>query len=152
MDTLLIVVMITHPDYKNNGAKAFINSTIPAFLFVSAFMFLIVPLTGDIDNSADAWFKFLTNFMLVLGSGGVMWYNSSDLFKKTSRKALSERVGTLNNYAKKRGIDIGEKIKRANKCPFFMYLILLPLWLNHFGYYVFLSSSCIDFLSTRTSS
>jgi hypothetical protein len=94
------------PDYKKNSAKTFINSTVPAFLFVSAFMFLIVPLTGDMDNSADAWFKFLTNFMLVLGSGAMMWYNSPELFRQTSRKAMSERVGTLNNYAKKRGIKI----------------------------------------------
>ena len=97
------------PDYKQNGGKEFFRSTIPAFLFVSIFMFLIVPLTGDINNSADAWFKFLTNFMLVLASGAMMWYNSKDLFKKTSLKALAERVSTTNNYARKRDIKVTRK-------------------------------------------
>ena len=99
------------PDYKRNGAKTFISSTVPAFLFVSAFMFLIVPLTGDIDKSADAWFKFITNFMMVLGSGAMMWYNSLELFKQTSLKAMFERVGTINGYAKKRGIKIKREVK-----------------------------------------
>lgn len=100
------------PNYKRNGAKVFISSTVPAFLFVSAFMFLIVPLTGDIDKSADAWFKFITNFMMVLGSGAMMWYNSLELFKQTSLKAMFERVGTINGYAKKRGIKIKREVNK----------------------------------------
>lgn len=97
------------PDYKENSAQAFAKNTIPAFMFVSIFMFLIIPLTGDINNSADAWFKFISNFMLVLASGAMMWYNTPELFKQTSLKAIAERVATTNGYAKKRGITIKRK-------------------------------------------
>lgn len=97
------------PDYKKKSSKAFIRNTVPSFLFVSVFMFLIVPLTGELDKSADAWFKFLTNFMLVLASGAIMWYNTPELFKQTSLKAIAERVATTNGYAKKRGITIKRK-------------------------------------------
>lgn len=91
----------TH-DYKKNTTKVFVRYTIPSFLFMSIFMFLIVPLSGEYNNSASAWFQFLTKATLVFISGALMWLNSKDMFNQSYKKAISERLSTLNGYYKKR--------------------------------------------------
>ena len=90
------------PNYKKNSSKIFLKYTIPSFIFISIFMFLIVPLRGELNNSASAWFQFITKLMIVFISGALMWYLSHEMFNATSKKSLNERVSTTNNYAKKR--------------------------------------------------
>jgi len=90
------------PDYQKNSRKIFMKYTIPGFIFMSFFLAIIVPLGGEWDKSGSAWFQFLTKAAMVLISGALMWLQSQDMFNATSKKAMSERVSTLNNYSKKR--------------------------------------------------
>lgn len=86
--------------YKERSLKEFLSATMPMFLFVSAIMFLIVPLLGDINNDWNSWYKFITNVFLVVVSAGTMWYTADDLFVKTKLRVLVERDDTLRTFSK----------------------------------------------------
>jgi hypothetical protein len=90
------------PNYKKNTSSIFLRYTMPSFMFMSIFMFIIVPLRGEYNNSASAWFQFLTKATLVFISGAFMWLSSQEMFNQTTKKATSERLSTINTYAKKR--------------------------------------------------
>ena len=86
--------------YKEKSLKEFLSATMPMFLFVSAIMFLIVPLLGDINNDWNSWYRFITNVFLVVVSAGTMWYTADDLFVKTKLRVLTERDDTLRTFSK----------------------------------------------------
>lgn len=100
------------PDYKENKGHVFVKYTIPAFVFASIFMFLIVPLRGEFNNTASAWFQFITKALIVFMSGAFMWKSSQEIFDQTIKKASDERLSTLNNYAKKH--EKAKNIKNEN--------------------------------------
>lgn len=86
--------------YKKKTTENFLQATLPMFLFVSAIMFLIVPLLGDMNKDWNSWYKFITNVFLVLISAGTMYYTADELFNKTELRVLIERDDTLREFSK----------------------------------------------------
>ena len=87
--------------YKTKSVKEFFNATLPTFLFMSAIMFLLVPLIGELSNDWNSWFTFITNVFLVFVSMGTMWLSADELFEKTNLRVLLERDDTLRAFSKK---------------------------------------------------
>ena len=86
--------------YKKKTTENFLQATLPMFLFVSAIMFLIVPLLGDMNKDWNSWYKFITNMFLVIASAGTMWYSADEIFNKTELRVLIERDDTLREFSK----------------------------------------------------
>lgn len=84
--------------FKENTVSAFLNATLPTFLLVSVFMFLILPLTGQMNKDADSWYRFTINVFLVFISAGMMWYTADELFVRTKLRVIREREDTLKTF------------------------------------------------------
>lgn len=88
-------------DYKTNTTRVFLKRTLPSFIFIASFMFLILPLFGSgLSKELTAWLKFITKVIMIASSGIMMWLSAPDMFRETEIKATSERETTLNKYYK----------------------------------------------------
>lgn len=85
--------------YKKHKAKKFFEKTLPTFLFISAIMFLLVPLLGELSKDWNAWYQFITNSFLVFASASMMWLNADEIFTETDLRVLLAREDTLRRFS-----------------------------------------------------
>lgn len=92
---------ISEPTYKNNSTTTFFKHTLPSFLMITVFMFLIVPIQAENLGDIEMWLRLILKIALVAMAGLGILLKSKEIFNETYVRATSERANTLNNYYKK---------------------------------------------------
>lgn len=87
--------------YEGNAVKNFMLQFLPAFIMVTAFTFVIKPLSSsDFNTNLDAWLLFFTNLFSVVFSGFTAWNSGRTLFEKDILTPLMKRENRIKIYHK----------------------------------------------------